>query len=148
MATLGFVGLGAMGGPMASHLARSGHDVVVFDREPERIGGVEAVGARGARSTPDVGQSADVVFLSLPGPEAVVTVASELESTLRAGSVVVDTTTSTPETTRAIADRLNRGDVTVLGAPVSGGTSGAADGALTTMVGGDRSAFEACKPYL
>jgi 2-hydroxy-3-oxopropionate reductase len=96
MATLGFVGLGAMGGPMASHLARSGHDVVVFDREPERIGGVEAVGARGAESTPDVGQSADVVFLSLPGPEAVVTVASELESTLRAGSVVVDTTTSTP----------------------------------------------------
>lgn len=147
MATLGFVGLGRMGGPMATHLVRDGHDVVVFDRRREAIDAVEAAGAVGADSTAMVGEAAEVIFLSLPGPDAVTTVVTELETTMDPGSVVVDMTTSTPETTRAMADRCADLDATVLGAPVSGGTSGAEDGTLSVIVGGDRATFDACRGY-
>lgn len=88
-----------------------------------------------------------MIFLSLPDPEAVKAVVSELEPTIDPGSVLVDTTTSTPGVTRSIADRLAGDDVTVLGAPVSGGASGAETGTLTVMVGGDRATLEACREY-
>lgn len=145
MVTIGFVGLGRMGGPMATHLVRNGYDVVVFDRRREAIDAVESAGASGVDSAGEIGEAADVIFLSLPGPEAVKAVVSELETTIGPNSVIVDTTTSTPDTTRTIADRLSDDGVTVLGAPVSGGTSGAEDGTLTVMVGGDGAAFEACR---
>ncbi len=148
MATLGFIGLGRMGGQMATHLVCDGHDVVVFDRRPEAVEAVEAAGGTGADSTAAVGTAADVVFLSLPGPEEVKTVVSDLEETLEPGSVVVDMTTSRPGTTQAAARRLADHGVTLLGAPVSGGTSGAAEGTLAAMVGGDRAAFEATREYL
>jgi len=67
MATLGFVGLGRMGGPMATHLVRDGHGVVVFDPRPEAVEAVETAGGTGADSTAAVGAAADVIFLSLPG---------------------------------------------------------------------------------
>ncbi|MFC7156945.1 NAD(P)-dependent oxidoreductase [Halomarina halobia] len=147
MTSLGFVGLGRMGGRMAAHLARDGNDVVVFDRRRDAIDAVESAGASGAASTADVGAEADVVFLSLPDPDAVNAVVSELEPTLDPGAAIVDTTTSTPEVTRSIADRLADDGVTVLGAPVSGGASGAENGTLTVMVGGDRATLEACREY-
>ena len=146
METLGFVGLGRMGSPMATHLVAAGHDVVVYDRRREAI--EEVADATGADSAAAVGDVAEVVFLSLPGPEAVEAVAGELAETLDAGSIVVDTTTSTPETTRTVADRLADRDVTVLGAPVSGGTAGAAEGTLTAMVGGEAAAVERCRAFL
>lgn len=148
MVTLGFVGLGRMGGPMATHLVRDGNEVVVYDSRPEAVDAMAAAGATPAESAEAVGDAAAIVFLSLPGPEAVTTVASELESTTDGDSVVVDMTTSTPGTTRAIADPCSGLDATVLGAPVSGGVSGAEDGTLTVMVGGDRATFEACRKYV
>lgn len=147
MATLGFIGLGRMGGQMAKHLVRDGHALTVFDLRRKAIDAVESVGADGADSVAEVGESADVIFLSLPGPKAVNEVVSELETTIDSGSAIIDMTTSTPETTRTIAGRLSGDDVTVLGAPVSGGTSGAEDGTLTVMVGGDRATFEASREY-
>jgi 3-hydroxyisobutyrate dehydrogenase len=147
MVTLGFVGLGNMGGPMATHLVEAGYDVVAFDLEEAAVDALAAVGARPADSVGAVGDAADVVFLSLPGPDAVEAVVAELEPTLSAGSVVVDTSTSSPETTRRLADRLADDDVRLLGAPVSGGTSGAEDGSLAIMVGGDRTTFETCEEY-
>ncbi|WP_247010168.1 NAD(P)-dependent oxidoreductase [Halorientalis litorea] len=148
MVTLGFVGLGRMGGSMATHLVRNGHEVVVYDSRPEAVEAMAAAGATPAESAGAVGDAAEVVFLSLPGPEAVEAVASELAATTDADSVVVDTTTSTPGTTRAIADPESGLEATVLGAPVSGGVSGAEDGTLTVMVGGDRATFEACRAYV
>lgn len=147
MATLGFIGLGRMGGPMATHLVRDGHDVVVFDRRDDAITAVESAGANAAESTEGIGKTADVIFLLLPGPEAVKAVFSEVETSIESDAVIIDLTTSTPDTTRSIADRVSRDGVTVLGAPVSGGTSGAEDGTLTVMVGGDRATFEACREY-
>ena len=146
METLGFVGLGRMGRPMAAHLVAAGHDVVVYDRRREAI--EDVADASSADSAAEVGDVAAVVFLSLPGPKAVEAVAGELAATLDEGSIVVDTTTSTPETTRTVADRLAERDVTVLGAPVSGGTAGAVEGTLTAMVGGEAAAVERCRPML
>jgi 3-hydroxyisobutyrate dehydrogenase len=145
--SLGYIGLGQMGGSMATHLARDGNDVAVFDRRREAIDAVEAAGAKGMETASEVAETADVIFLSLPGPDAVEAVVSELETAIGPGSVVVDTTTSTPDTTRSIADRLANSGVTVLGAPVSGGTSGAEEGTLTVMVGGDNTTFESCREY-
>jgi 3-hydroxyisobutyrate dehydrogenase-like beta-hydroxyacid dehydrogenase len=148
MTRLGFVGLGRMGGSMATHLVRAGHDVTVFDRRNAPIEAMESAGATGVESAAAVGERAEVVFLSLPGPEAVEVVAAELGGTLSPGAVLVDTTTSTPETTRTVADSLSEGGVSTLGAPVSGGTYGAEAGTLTVMVGGDPRALDRCRPFL
>jgi 3-hydroxyisobutyrate dehydrogenase-like beta-hydroxyacid dehydrogenase len=146
--TLGFIGLGRMGNPMATHLVRDDHDVVVFDKRSEAVDEVVTTGARGADSTAAVGERADVIFLSVPGPAAVKSVVSELEPTIESGSAVVDLTTSTPSTTQTVAEQLADEGVTVLGAPVSGGVSGAEDGTLSVMAGGDRATYEACREYL
>ena len=82
------------------------------------------------------------MLLSLPGPDAVVAVVQEMESSLSNGDILIDLTTSTPGTTEAVANQLCQRDVAVLGAPVSGGPSGAADGTLAVMVGGDPAVFE------
>jgi 3-hydroxyisobutyrate dehydrogenase len=148
MTRLGFIGLGQMGGQMAKHLARAGNDIIVFDQRRAAIDAVASAGASGADSTMAVGETADVIFLSLPDPAAVEAVVTELQPTLDQGAVIVDMTTSTPNTTRSIANRLASDGVTVLGAPVSGGTSGAENGTLTVMVGGDPATFKACRVYL
>ena len=147
MTNLGFIGLGQMGGSMATHLAQNGNDVFVFDRRQEAIDAVKSAGAKETSSAAEIGKAADVIFLSLPGPEAVEAVVSELEMTIDSDSVIIDTTTSTPDMTRSIADQLANDGVTVLGAPVSGGTSGAENGTLTVMASGDRATFEACQGY-
>lgn len=147
MTTLGFIGLGQMGGSMATHLAQSGNEIFVFDQDQEAINAVEAVGATGTSSASEVGKKAEVVFLSLPNPEVVRAVVSELETTISPNSVIIDTTTSTPDTTRSIAEQLATDNVKVLGAPVSGGATGAENGTLTVMVGGDRATFEACQEF-
>ncbi len=146
MVTLGFIGLGAMGGPMARNLVTAGHDVTVYDLDDEAIEAVADVGATPAASSPNAVTGAEVVFLSLPTPAAVEAVVNEIEPALEEGSVLVDLTTSTPETTNGIAERLADHGVDVLGAPVSGGATGAKDGTLSIIAGGDEAVFDACRP--
>lgn len=148
MTALGFIGLGQMGGSMARHLAQSDNEVFVFDQQQEAISALESVGATGTSSASKVGKKAEVIFLSLPNPKVVRAVVSELEATIRPNSVIIDTTTSTPDTTRSIAEQLANEKVTVLGAPVSGGATGAEKGTLTVMVGGDQATFEACEEFI
>lgn len=146
MTSIGFIGLGAMGGPMASHLVTDGHDVSAYDIRPAAIDDLADAGAHAAASAAAAATDAEVVFLSLPGPDVVRSVVDDLDGALEPGSVLVDLTTSTPATTTSIADRLAASDVTVLGAPVSGGAAGARAGTLSVIVGGDRAAFDACGP--
>lgn len=148
MTTLGFIGLGQMGGRMARHVVDAGHDLVAFDLDADALGRLVDAGATAADSVDEVGERADIVFLSLPDPAAVEAVVEDLAETLAAGSAVVDLTTSTPGTSRDAAEQLAEGDVTFLGAPVSGGKSGAEAGTLTLMAGGDGAAVEACRPYV
>jgi 3-hydroxyisobutyrate dehydrogenase len=146
MTSLGFIGLGSMGGPMARNLVSAGHDVTAFDLDDAALEAVAEAGATAGASAPETAANAEVVFLSLPGPENVEAVVDEIEADLQDGSVLVDLTTSTPGTTNGIADRLAGRDIDVLGAPVSGGASGARDATLSIIVGGEKAVFEACEP--
>lgn len=142
MAVLGFVGLGNMGTPMVKHLLDDGHDVTVYDLDEDAVARLEAAGATGANSPEQVAEGATAVLLSLPSPDIVETVVDEIEDTLEPGATLIDLTTSTPGTTTGIADRLAAREVAVLGAPVSGGPSGAEEASLSVMVGGDAAAFD------
>lgn len=145
MADIGFIGLGEMGTPMAEHLT-NGHDVRAFDIDPTAVDQLEDAGAAPMASAAAAVDRADVVFLSLPTPETVEQVVDETANSFRPGAVLIDLSTSTPSTTERIAETVADRDVDVLGAPVSGGPSGAKTGTLSVMVGGDGSVFEACRP--
>lgn len=149
MANIGFIGLGNMGAPMAEHLVSDGHNVVVYDID---AGACEQLAEAGATIGDDpaaVAASSEVVFLSLPGPDAVRAVVEGADGIMAGaneGLTIVDTTTSTPSTSNEIAERSASVGITFLGSPVSGGVSGAKAGTLTAMVGGDEATFEAAKP--
>nr|WP_117595587.1 NAD(P)-dependent oxidoreductase [Haloprofundus halophilus] len=145
MVAVGVVGLGQMGGPIAEHLVAE-HSVTAFDLDRSAVERLEAHGATPADTAADAAAGADVVFLSLPTPDVVETVVEEAAEAFDSGSVLVDLSTSTPSTTERVAALLDDRDVDVLGAPVSGGPSGARAGSLSVMVGGDEAVYEACLP--
>lgn len=143
---VGFVGLGVMGLGMAGCLLRKGFPLSVHNLHPERTMALCQAGAY-AGTLAQVGERSRVVVLSLPDTAAVDDVlfgAAELASTLPAGACVIDTSTISADATRRIAKRLGEQGIAFLDAPVSGGQQGAADGALSCMVGGDFQAFQAC----
>jgi 3-hydroxyisobutyrate dehydrogenase-like beta-hydroxyacid dehydrogenase len=146
MERIGFLGLGTMGSRMAGHLLDAGYEVTVFDLQPAAVEAMVEAGATAADSPEEVARASDIVLLSLPGPDEVVAVVEQLESGFQEGSVLVDLTTSLPSTTNAVAEELAGLGVEVLGAPVSGGRSGAEAGTLACMVGGDEAVFERCEP--
>ncbi len=146
MVRIGFIGLGDMGSQMARHLVDAGHDVRGFDVDDDTLADAVEVGVTPANSSADAVAGAEVVFLSLPDPQTVELVVEELGDSVEAGTVVIDTTTSTPSTTNDIADDLAEQRVDVLGAPISGGKHGAAAGTLSVMAGGDEAVYEACTP--
>lgn len=148
MVRIGFVGVGDMGGPMATHLLEDGHEVRVFDVDSEAQSRAVDAGAVDGGSAVGAVEDADVVVLSLPRPDDVRAVVDRIESSLAPGAVLVDTTTSRPALTNDLADRLASRSVSVLGAPVSGGPSGAEAGTLTLIVGGDRNVLDECEPVL
>lgn len=144
MAQIGFVGLGDMGGPMARHLVESGYETTVYARG-EHLASLERAGATSTDSYDEVARRSDIVFLCLPGPEAVEEVvlgSGELGDGLGSGTVLVDTTTSLPVVTNRIATRLEAAGVTVFSAPISGGKKGAEAGELSVIVSGDPDIFE------
>jgi 3-hydroxyisobutyrate dehydrogenase-like beta-hydroxyacid dehydrogenase len=147
--TLGFIGLGVMGGPMCANLARrSGCPVLAFDPvEAARKAATEAGATLGADVT-EVAERADVVFLSLPSIAQVEDVVGEI---LAAGSrpqVVVDMSTSEVARTRALAERLAGEGVTLVDAPVARLRQAAKDGTLLITVGATEELFETLEPYL
>lgn len=145
MVAVGVIGLGQMGGPITEHLLTD-HDVTVFDLDRSAVDRLAADGATPVETAADAVDGADVVFLSLPTPDIVEAIAEETASAFDSGSVLVDLSTSTPSTTGRVAELLADHDVDVLGAPVSGGPSGAEAGTLSVMVGGDEAVYEATLP--
>lgn len=148
MSEIGFIGLGTMGNPMAKHLLEAGHDLTVFDIDEEAVERLSAAGATPASAPEGAIAGMELVFLSLPGADEVAALVEETADAFEAGTVLVDTTTSNPVTTAAIADELAAREVSVLGAPVSGGRVGAEEGTLSTMVGGDPAVVEAARELL
>ena len=143
---VGFIGVGAMGGPMARNLLRAGYAVRAYDTQPERVA---ACGAAGAAAPDEVVAQTEIVCLSLPSSDAFVRVAEEtLLLNARPGQVFIDFGTTTPPETRRVAGALAAAGVDLLDAPVSGGEAGAQKAELRMFVGGDAATFERCLPLL
>lgn len=147
--TVGFVGLGAMGRPMALNLHRAGLLTAVFNRSAAKAEDVAAATATVA--VPDVaalGECCDTVVLCVPADADVLAAVEALAPTLPAGGLVIDCSTVAAATARQAAERLAARNIDFLDCPVSGGTEGARAGTLSIMVGGEPDALERGRPVL
>jgi 2-hydroxy-3-oxopropionate reductase len=148
-ARIGFIGLGLMGGPMALNLLKAGFALTVHSRSPAPVEALVSAGAQAARSPREVAAAVDIVITMLPDApdvEAVLLGTNGVLEGARPGLVVIDMSTISPVATQRIAARLDEAGVTLLDAPVSGGTVGAEAGTLSIMVGGDEATFERSRP--
>jgi 3-hydroxyisobutyrate dehydrogenase-like beta-hydroxyacid dehydrogenase len=149
MQTIGFIGVGAMGGGMARQLLNAGHRLIAFDIDDRQLRSLADAGAEPAADPGDLARTADVVMTSLPAPEIFVEVAQRhLLPVARDGQVIIDFGTSQPTEVRRLADAFAARGAAMLDAPVSGGASGAAQGTLRVFVGGDEAVFQRCQPLL
>lgn len=153
MASLGFIGLGAMGYPMAGHLVQAGHDVAVYNRTGEVAERfcAEHPSARLADSPADCCRGADVGMLIVGNDDSVRSVALGSDGALaglRSGAVLVDHTTASASLAVELAEAAGEVGVGFIDAPVSGGESGAQNGVLTVMCGGDEATFEVVEPLM
>jgi len=150
MPTIGFVGLGNMGGPMAARLAKAGYEVIVNDLDPARSAPVVEHGAIAATSTRACASAADVLFTSLPTPaivEALLSGPDGLLAALKPGSIWADLTTNSGDLIRLLADQAPDG-VEVMDAPVTGAVDGARQGKLTLFLGGDEAVIDRVESIL
>ena len=145
---IGFVGLGAMGLPMAGHLVAAGHDVTVASRSRGPIDAAVSTGARDGGSPRGVAEASEVVILCVPNSPEVAEVVEGMLPVLGAAHTVVDCSTIDPDVERAQHERVGATGARYLDAPLSGGTAGAQKGTLTLMVGGDAAVLEATTPAL
>src|SRR3981081_2768243 len=137
--TVGFIGLGIMGKPMARNLLRAGHPLIVHNRSPGSVSELVAEGARAAGSPREVAEAADVVITMLPDSadvEAVYAGEDGVLAGVRDGQLLIDMSSIAPATARSVARRAAALDADMLDAPVSGGDAGAREGTLSIMVGG------------
>jgi 2-hydroxy-3-oxopropionate reductase len=149
--SIGFIGLGVMGRPMAAHLVRAGHRVVVHNRSRRAVDELVEAGAAAGDSPADVARRASFVITMLPDTPDVETVLTGhlgVLETLAPGSIVIDMSSISPIATRALAEEVAARGSTMLDAPVSGGEAGAKNATLSIMVGGDPVGFERARPVL
>ena len=149
---VGFIGVGNMGGPMCRNIVRNtNHEVVVFDLNPAAVKACTDLGASSAASVAELAKSCDVVIASLPLPRIVEEVtlgADGVAANAKPGTVFIDLSTNSPATAKRVAAGMSAKGIQMLEAPVSGGTSRAADGTIVIMVGGDDTTFEQQLPLL
>ena len=158
MTSIGFIGLGNMGGPMAANLARAGHGVRVFDLMPESVAKAIAAGCIAAGDARETVADCDVVISMLPAGEHVRGLwlgesagergGQDLLAALPAGALVIDCSTIDVVSARQVGEAARARGIRFIDAPVSGGVAGAAAGTLTFIVGGELADFEAAKPVL
>ena len=151
MATIGLIGLGNMGAPMAANLVKAGHQVTGFDIVASARAALAQKGGHAAASAPEAAGAGDIVITMLPagpqvrqvylGPDGVIARA-------RRGALLIDCSTIDVETARAVAATAAEADLQMLDAPVSGGVIGAEAASLTFMVGGEAAAFARAEPIL
>jgi 2-hydroxy-3-oxopropionate reductase len=149
MDSLGFIGLGVMGQPMALNLCKAGHRLSVFARNPAQSAALQVAGAAVQASPAEVAQASDILFINVADDAALESVLFNKEGAaagLRAGSIVVDMGTTSPTFTRQVASRLAESGIDLIDAPVSGGEAGAIAGTLAIMAGGPEAAFQRVLP--
>ncbi len=147
--TVGFIGLGIMGKPMAKNLMEAGYDLVVNNRSPEKAEELAGEGATAAATPREVAEGCDVVITMLPdSPQVEEVLAGEdgVFEGVREGALIVDMSTISPVVTESLAKGAKEKGASLLDAPVSGGDVGAIEGTLSIMVGGEEADFERAKP--
>src|SRR6201747_1203437 len=148
MATIAFIGLGNMGGPMAANLVKAGHKVVGFDLVKTSLDQAKADGAAVADSAAEAVKGADVVITMLPAGKHVVSVWSDIMPSVAKRALMIDCSTIDVESAREAHALAGKASVLSVDAPVSGGTGGAKGATLTFMAGGDDKAFATARPIL
>lgn len=146
---VGYIGLGAMGWPMAEHLAKAGHLTGVWNRSVEKARSfAEQFGVHVAQTPAALAANVEVLMLNVSADTDVLDVVRAALPGLRPGSVVIDHSTVSPKCAQALAAELAEIEVALLDAPVSGGVEGAKNAALSLMVGGDQAVLERVLPVL
>jgi 3-hydroxyisobutyrate dehydrogenase len=148
---IGFLGMGAMGGPMARRLVQSGFSVLGYDVSAARAEAAAKDGVTVARSPSAAAETADVVLSSLPNPAAVRAAylgPDGAVSVLRRGAILVDMSTIDPATWAEVSEAARARGAESLGAPVSGGPGEAGSGRLVFLIGGEADVIDRCRPVL
>jgi 2-hydroxy-3-oxopropionate reductase len=149
--TIGFIGLGVMGRPMAKNLVKRGYRVVAHSRSQGPVDDLVTAGAERASSPAEVARRVNRIITMLPDSadvELVLEGANGVFGAIQRGTIVIDTSSIAPVVARRLADRARQLGATMLDAPVSGGEIGAINASLSIMVGGEAEAFAAVKPIL
>jgi 3-hydroxyisobutyrate dehydrogenase len=146
---IGFAGLGVMGGPMAGHLKRCGHEVTGFNRSTDKARAwAEKTGARVGETAAEAADNAEFFILCVGKDDDVREVVTAALPATAPGAVIVDHTTTSAKIAREMAELCSAGGRAFVDAPVSGGQAGAENGQLTVMAGGDEAAFQRAVPVL
>ena len=149
--TIGFIGLGVMGKPMAKNLVRKGYSLIVFDIKPEPVAELVEMGAKSGCSPADVASKSDIVITMLPNSPHVVSVISGKDGVLEGlapGKTIIDMSSISPVISRKMGALAAEKGIEFLDAPVSGGEPKAIDGTMSIMVGGKAEVFESVKDIL
>jgi len=151
MATIGFIGVGNMGAPMARNLIKAGHTLKVFDLDEEKLNFVVQSGGQAAGSVAEAAAGVEVVITMLPAGRHVRAVYGDDDGVLgaaAAGTLLIDCSTIDVDSARAVHAQAEAKGFAMLDAPVSGGVAGAEAATLTFMCGGSEAAFSQAKPCL
>jgi 3-hydroxyisobutyrate dehydrogenase len=149
--SVGFIGVGNMGNPMASNVLKAGFPMIVYDRNPQAMENLLQAGAQRAASAREVVEGSEIVLTSLPASpdvEAVYLEPGGLVDSAKPGTMLIDLSSVFPSTPRKIEPRAQARGVHFLEAPVSGGVSGARAATLAIMVGGDPETLTRAQPVL
>ena len=149
--TIGFIGLGLMGRPMATNLLKAGYPLIVHSRSPQPVEALVALGATRAESPADVARQVTRIITMVPDSpdvEQVLEGVNGVFSALQRGTIIIDNSSIAPGVARRLAAKATSLGAQMLDAPVSGGEIGAVGGTLSIMVGGDADAFDAVKAIL
>ncbi|MCF6191139.1 MAG: NAD(P)-dependent oxidoreductase [Cocleimonas sp.] len=146
---ISFLGLGAMGYPMAGHLANAGYDITVFNRTTSKAEKwASEYNGQVAVTPEDAAKNADVILTNVGNDNDVREIYNKIFSTAKTGAILIDHTTTSAIIARELGKEAKEKGMEFLDAPVSGGQAGAENGILTVMVGGDQQAFDKVFPIL
>lgn len=143
--TLGFIGLGIMGKPMAANLLAAGYQLIVYDVVPQNVEKVVKKGAQAAASSKEVAEKCDIIITMLPNSPHVETVVLGENGVLegaKPGTILIDMSSIAPQASQKICKACEARNVQMLDAPVSGGEPKACDGTLSIMAGGRKEVFD------
>lgn len=147
--TLGFIGLGVMGGPMCKNVVKKhGAPVYAFDMNPAALEELREAGALAAQSITELARAAKVIFLSLPGGKHVQAVCAEIADVAAPGTIIIDLSTTSVADARAVSAELSESDILFIDAPVARTRQAAQEGTLSIMVGASEELFARIQPLL